>query len=157
LGRDARLGAEAENFLEKESRAETEEVVCELEDGAGADIAQMKDVLANDLEEREDGLEGGLLAPHHDGQGCRLRATDAAANRRVEEGDLALGSQSCEPSNAGDGVAAEVDVNGPGSRAGENPLLRKSDLVDLARPRQRSEDDAAQGSDLARAGCPGSA
>ena len=158
LGRvEAGLGAQDQALLRDLARAEDDEVVDQLDDAAGAGVAEVEDVAADGLEQRLDAIEGVTVAAGEQGEGAFIGAAHAAGDGAVDVVHALQRFPFDEAADGGDGVAAEVDVDVARLSAREDAIVAADDGFDLRRAGEGGEDDAAGLGDFGRTGGPGRA
>ena len=103
------LDAQGQGFGEQDADAHAHEVVADLADRTGADVAAVDHVAADGSQHRLEAVEGGAVAADHDGQRARRRAVGAAADRRVQQRHAPLGTSFLQPPDYGGRVGGEVE------------------------------------------------
>ena len=140
-GIDAGLGCQQQSFRDRLDIERNDDLVADLADLAGTDIADQGDVLAHQLEQRLHFGEGCLGSADHDGERCILCADFAAGDRGIHvirTGVLyALGKHLGLDRRDG----THVDDNLARGQSFRDPVLAEKCLLDVRRVRHHSNDD----------------
>ena len=142
-GPDARLDAQGEGLGEKDADAEADEVVDDLADGPGAEVAAVHGLVPDEVEDGLVPLVGGAAAADHDAQGRVLGPRSAAADRGVQHlqaHGLPGGGDAVDRVRVG---GAQVEEGGSGAGAADDAALSHRHLLHVLGPGQRGEDDLA--------------
>src|SRR5262249_5968166 len=111
---------------------------------ASANRPGIEHFIAKGVENGLDALVNGALAPHHDGQVTRGRATLAAAHRRVQHVRAFLAKQRLDLTHECRPTGMEVDVDPTRLKAPKPPASASSHCLYLFGTGERGEDDIAQ-------------
>jgi hypothetical protein len=106
---DSGLDAERHDLREHRLQREAGRVVDELRDRAGADRADVERLVADCLQKRQVPVVDRLLAANPERELSRLRTARSAADRRVEQVDVARSERRVKPAHDIGRVGRQVE------------------------------------------------